>query len=409
MKTWPLLLLVLLGACAPDFIEQWEVTKPRLMVAKLTIDGDTEGRTRPQPGDACSIRYFMMSPEKPQQSYAFDITSCIGVVLPDGTLSCFESEQLEELERKLKEEFDIEVDLGGQIDLRFKVDPYEGDDQLLVHFTLPPLIEGLPEELTADRLATFGTFCVDGTVERVSGKEPTDPISELFQCIDNEDSDYKTALPFTMSVFADLGQPGHLNHHPSFSCDDADLEDACSAGTLLYDERIPGPFVLERPEKLVEEDGGERVLAWPAWDSSEPLPWDECADAPDTLLKVRAESGEYKVYVRFDGSDRELYERTIEENGEPVTETQREELIVSHAITTKVGELSNYAQVVERELDDAEAVIDFDYTPPRQHDEDDEEHIDEGGRLVRFYFALRDQRGGTDFMTRELCVLPPED
>jgi hypothetical protein len=114
MKTWLLLLLALLGGCAPDFVEQWEVTKPRLMVAKLTIDGDTEGRTRPAPGDSISIRYYMMSPDKPQERYDVDIATCIGMVLPNGTLACFASEQLEELQRLL-DELGIDVDVGGRL------------------------------------------------------------------------------------------------------------------------------------------------------------------------------------------------------------------------------------------------------------------------------------------------------
>jgi hypothetical protein len=252
-------------------------------------------------------------------------------------------------------------------------------------------------------------LCVDGTVERVPGTNAAhDQISELFHCTDNDDAKYKTPLPFTMSIFVDRGLPGQLNHHPSFLCDEDEPEGACQAGIALHGERVPGAFVLERPEKLVREQGGERVLAWPAWDTSEPLPWEDCADAPESLPKLRAESGEYKVHVRFDASDREQYEREIEENGKPVLEPRREQLIVSHAITTRGGELGGYAHALDRETPDSEAEIDFDYTPPRQSDER-EKHIDEGGRLVRFYFALRDQRGGADFTTRELCVLPPED
>src|SRR5688572_22068132 len=105
MRAWQWIPLVLLGACASDFIEQWGVSKPRLMVAKLTIDGDTEGRTRPRPGETFSIRYFMMSPEKPQASYGFDLATCVGVVLPDGTLSCLEAERLDELEEWVAEQF----------------------------------------------------------------------------------------------------------------------------------------------------------------------------------------------------------------------------------------------------------------------------------------------------------------
>jgi hypothetical protein len=417
MKTWPLWVLVLLAACQPDFIDQWEVTKPRLMVAKLTIDGDTEGRTRPRAGESFTIRYFMMSPEKPQESYDFDLATCVGSILPDGTLACFGREQLERLQELIASEFGIEIDLGSQLDLPFEVEPYAGNDQLVVRLTLPPLPENLPPELNADRLATFGTFCVDGRVQRDPDKDVSDPISEVFQCVDNEGSDYQTALPFTMSVLVDVGQPGALNHHPSFECDASEPESPCNAGAPIDDDGdendddqlVPGAFVLQRPKKVVDEEGGERVLAWPAWDSSEPLPWDDCASAPDSLPKVRAETGDYTVQLRLDASDREDYERTIEENGEPVTEMQREELIFSHAITTRGGGLSTYAQALERELDDADAVLDFEYTPPRQHDEGDEGHIPESGRLVRFYFALRDQRGGTDFATRELCLLPPED
>lgn len=415
MKKWPLFVLVLLAACAPDFVEQWEVTKPRLMVAKLSIDGDTEGRTRPRPGESFSIRYFMMSPEQPQESWDFDLATCIGTVLPDGTLACLAREQLNQLEAQIELEFGIDIDFGG-LELPFEIDPYEGNDQLVVHLMIPPLPEDIPAELRIDRVATFGTFCVDGRVERDPDKDVTDPISELFQCVDNEDSDYQTALPFTMSIFADIGQPGALNHHPGLECDDAEPESICNVGAHLEDdddddEIVPGAFVLGRPEKVVDEEGGERVLAWPAWDSSsEPLPWDDCASAPDSLPRVRAESGDYTVQVRFDASDRENYERTIEENGKPVIEVQREELIFSHAITTRGGGLSTYAQALERELGDQDAVLEFEYTPPRQHDDEgDEGHIPESGRLVRFYFSLRDQRGGTDFATRELCLLPPED
>lgn len=410
MRFWALFLLALLGACEPDFIEQWEVTKPRLMVAKVVIEDDTEGRARPRPGERFSIHYYLMSPGQPQQSYGFDLASCAGMVLPDGTLACFAADQLEELEDLIRQEFGIEIDLEGQIDLDFRVEPYEGDDHLVISgLRIPELPVEIPDELRTDRLATFGTFCVDGTVQRDPEKDQSDPISELFQCVDNDDSDYKTALPFTMSIFLDVGQPGALNHHPSFACEDAESQSPCSRGTELHGQRVPGAFVLERPEEVVDEEGGERVLAWPAWDGGE-LPWEGCADAPDTLPKVRADSGEYKVHVRFDASDRENYERTIEVNGEPTTEPTREELILSHAITTHGGELSGYAQALLREVADEDAVIDFDYTPPRQHDdEDDEEHIAPGGRLVRFYFALRDQRGGADFTTRELCLLPPED
>jgi hypothetical protein len=389
MKKLALLLFISLGACTPDFTEQWEVKKPRLMVAKLIIDGDSERRTRPRAGESFSIRYYMMSPEKPQESYSIDVATCIGAVLPNGTLACYDEAPFADL----------------------SVEPYADDDQLLVHgFQVPAELDALPPPFDLlDRVSTFGTACVDGRVERLPGKSAKDdPISEVFRCVDNEAARYKTPLPFTMSIFLDRGRPSQLNHHPSFDCDPAELSGPCHEGIRLHGERVAGPIVLERPKKVVDKDGGDRILAWPDWDDSEPLPWDRCAEAPDSLPKLRAESGEYKVRVRFDKGDRELYEREIEENGRVVIDSQREELIVSHAITTRGGELDGYADAVARETPDDEAEIEIEYTPPAQSDKE-RQHIDDAGRLVRFYFALRDQRGGTDFTTRELCVLPPED
>lgn len=412
MKTcWLFVVAALAVGCTPDFIPQWEVKKPRLMVAKLSIDGDTEGRSRPGPGESFSIRYFMMSPEKPQDAYDADVATCIGAVLPDGTLACFDQTELQQAAEDLG--VDIDLDFGKDLE----VEPYQGDDQLLVHgFKVPPLldappelIEGLPPPFNSlDRVGTFGTLCVDGRVERLPGMSVADdPISELFRCVDNDDASYKTPLPFTMSVYLDLGQPGGTNHHPSFACDDAEPSGPCHEGVELDGERVAGPIVLERPKKLVDEEGGDRVLSWPAWDKSEPLPWEGCADAPDSLPKVRARSGQHTVRVRFDASDREQYERVIEENGRIVVEPRREELILSHAITTRGGSLRGYASALTRETPDSEAEIDITYTPPEARKSG--EQIDESGRLVRFYFALRDQRGGTDFTTRELCLLPPED
>jgi hypothetical protein len=378
-----------LAACAPDFTEPWEVTKPRLMVAKLSIDGDSEGRTRPRPGESFSLRYFMMSPGKPEHDYSAAIVTCIGALLPNGQVACI-----------------FEAPLAPELQ------PEQGDDQLLfTGFQVPEELAELSASYGAiDRAVLYGSVCVDGQIERVPGKDPTkDAISSLFRCTDNDDSKYKSLLPFSQSVFFDLGEATQENHHPSFACDESAEGGACNDGIAYHDEEpIPGPIVLERPEDDVEKHGGERVLAWPAWPADQELPWDGCADAPETLPKIRAKSGEHTVHVRFDPGDREEYQYVIEENGEPVTGTQREEPIVSHAITTHGGELGSYATALARDVADADAEIHFDYTPPGQSDKPDE-HIDESGRLVRFYFALRDQRGGSDFTTRELCLLPPED
>jgi len=380
-----LVLLVLLGACEPDFIEAWEVTKPRQMVAKLSIDGDTEGRTRPRPGETFSLRFYLMSPSQPRAVINAGMELCLGTVLGNGSLACLQQ---------------IPSD---QVSL--EIAPYEGDDQILVrNVTVPALLDDLPPPFDQlDRLGLFGAMCVDGDVERVPGKDATrDATNSIFRCVNNKDARYPLPLPFTMAIFLDRDGPGSVNHNPSFACDEADPTSICNVGVETDREQVPGAFVIERPQE--EAGAGPRTLAWPAWDESQPLPWDNCVDAD--LPKVHAGSKEHKLRVRFDPSDREVFERNLLVNGKPKVENRREELIVAHALTTEGGELDGFNSAVLYSDSDENAEIEVEYLPPRQSKEE-KKRIPDTGRLVRFYFALRDRRSGTDFTTRELCLLPP--
>lgn len=378
-------LLATLTACTPDFIEAWEVTKPRHLVATLTIDGDTEGRSRPRPGETFSIRFQMMSPKMPQGRISAGMELCLGTVLGNGGLAC-----LEELPAS-------EVPL--------EIVPAEGNDQVLVrNITVPALLDTLPEPFNQlDRLGLFGTMCVDGDVERVPGKSATkDQTATIFRCVNNDDSKYKVAMPFTLGIFLDRGAPGALNRNPSFACDEADPASICNLGVEKDGEQVAGAFVIERPE---EEAGAEpRTIAWPAWDESQPLPWEDCAESD--LPKVRAGSNEHLIRVRFDPSDREEFQRNVRVNGIVRLETRREDLFVAHALTTRGGELQRFSSAVLFSDSDERAEIEVEYTPPKQSQKE-AERIPDTGRMVRFYFALRDQRSGTDFATRELCLLPP--
>src|SRR5690349_24000183 len=123
---------------------------------------------------------------------------------------------------------------------------------------------------------------------------------------------------------------------------------------------------------------------------------------------VYAESKDHTFYVRIDASDREPYQREVRSNDGTVIEETREEIVISHASQTNGGKVDSYSSVVRDDEPDDTAEIEVAYTPPRQSD-DPEKHIPDAGKLVRFYFALRDQRGGVDFTTRELCVLPAKD
>jgi hypothetical protein len=386
-----LLGLSLSGGCAPDFIEQWEVTKPRLLTAKVEIEGDTEGRTRPQPGESFSIRYFMMSPERPQAGFTAATSVCVGTLLTNGTLACLE-----------------------EVPLPLETQPYEGNDQLLLNGLLvPPLPADLPDEVEDSlNISLFGGMCANGDAERVPGSQLSqDPVTHSFQCTNNDDAEYKTPLFFALAIGLDLGRPGDLNHHPSFACKEDDADSACVNGVeheLEDDQTIttPGAILLAFPKDVAGD--GPREQLWEPWDLAEELPWDNCAEAPESMPKLRADTEDYKIYVRLNPSDREDYERVIHSNEGDKVEMRREEPVISHALTTHGGKLDSYSSVVTTEDLDSEAEIDVEYTPPRQSDEEGMQ-IGESGRLVRFYFTLRDQRGGVDFTTRELCVLPPQD
>jgi hypothetical protein len=387
-------LLILLVGCAPDFVPAWEVKKPRLMVAKVVIDGDTENRARPRAGETFSIEMYMMSAEAPRAHYTGAITTCLGTVLPDGTLGCADDMNFTEISTQ----------------------PYAGDDRLVFSgFVVPPFLDELPPPLDMlERVSLLGALCADGQIERVPGTSVAkDPISTLYRCVDNEDSDYQTQLPFTMSVWVDRDTlESQANHHPTFACDEADGTGACNEGVEHDDEQVPGSFVMRLPTKVAGD--GPRSFAWEPWDGTEgELPWDNCAEAPETLPRIHVGDEEHEIYLRFDASDRETYRRRVKVNDEYQFEERREELVVTHALTTKGGRLDGYTSVVRLDKEDAEAEAILKYSPPPKPNPKKKKSVKDPvppeGRLVRFYFGLRDQRGGVDFTTRELCLLPYEE
>jgi hypothetical protein len=382
------------AGCNPDFTEQWEVIDPRLLATRIDLQGDTTERARPKLGDTFAIRIFMGEPREPktplETRYDAKLELCLGFLLPNGSLACGA--------------------LPGQPpSITFGGAPtVVSDDELRFDgLRAPPELAELPElpppldEI--DPIALFGAVSVDGKVERVADKEVNkDPVTELFRCTGNEGAVYPDALVFSMSVLLDLGRPGDDNHHPSFACRAAaGSKDACAAGVPVEGEKtIPGEFVLVRPEKT---EGVEReALAWgPRPDGA--LPWSDCASSG--LVPVHLGDKEHTIRVRFDAADREPYQYEQDENGKPVLKSDREELRVSHAITELGGKLARHFSIIERDVADSAAELELPYTPPGE-DDDAADGLTAKGRLVRVYFALRDERGGVDYITRELCLLP---
>jgi hypothetical protein len=254
-----------------------------------------------------------------------------------------------------------------------------------------------------DQIAVFGGLCVEGEVARVPGKSvAADPPNEVFRCTHNTGSSFKDLLGFTLSVEVDLGRPGDTNHSPDFDCDPRADAGACHDGVPVDGgATVPGPIVLIGPEPA-QAGATREVLLWrqSKGDDSE-LPWEHCAK--QGFQQVHAGDDEHQIQVRFDPFDREVYTYQHEQFGKLVTTKTREELIVSHALTEYGGKLDREKSVLSPDAGSAQAEIEVAYTPPGPGDPGD---IPADGRLVRFFFAVRDQRTGLAFTTRDLCLLP---
>lgn len=388
--------------------EPWEVKEPLLLGARVEVEGAPE-RPRPKLGERFAVRQFLATPSpftSPlERRYDMDAVLCLGFRSPSGELTCV-GEQ--ELTPSVTVVSDTEVLMSGIfLDIPALVraiaaagltSPPAGSGGSSA-FDIPAALENL------DRLALFGALCVEGRVERVPERSlAAYPPMELFRCVDNQGAAFPAVSSFTLSVLLDRGQPFDTNRNPSLDCDPAAPESPCNLGRALEDERnLPGNFVIARP---AVDDAPRELVAWLPSEAADAPTWEGCtADA--NILQVRAGSEKHEVRVRFDPSDREPYQYEIAENGVPQVRDGRETVLLSHAISTNGGKLERHFSQIDGDRPDAEAEIRFDYEPPKQSDEADQ-RIPPGGRLVRFYFTLRDERGGVDFATRELCLVASE-
>lgn len=392
-RAWLCMAPWLLTACASDLTPAQEVIEPRLYGARIEVGGDP-ARARPVIGESFVIRQFLVVPKPLKVEladlYDMQLALCLGTRAPDGSILC-------------AEELPITTQITPVSELEFVTSPILVPDPALF------LPEGANAEnlLSAfDRLILFGAVCVEGQVERIADKNiATDPPSQLFRCTKNSASEFKDPLSFTMTLGLDLGRLGDPNQNPSFACDTQVQGGACNEGVSVEGERpsrVEGPFVLVYPEKKGTTRKAAALLPYP---KSE-VPRENCKDDPD-LLQVSAGSGEHLLRVRFDASDRERYQVEREEFGKLVIKDLRETLEVNHSVVEFGGELPRHLTVLRAEVEDDQAEIEVTYEPPEQSAEEGAQ-IPKNGRSVRFFFSVRDQRGGFDFTTRDVCLVPKE-
>lgn len=402
-------LFLLTSACAADMTEAWEVTEPRLMGARVEVEGDP-ARPRPKLGERFDIRQYLALPgplETPlSMRYDIDAALCLGFRSPTGKLTCLGEQELSPALVALSDTEILFTGLALDVDALLRS---------IGEADLPTFQAGADagtvDPMTAlgelDRLALFGALCVEGKVERVPNTSVRDdPASQLFRCIDNEGARFPQVSSFTLSVLLDRGRPFDPNQNPSLACDERAPESPCVTGRSLVEgeAKVPGSIVLALPAR--DGTDAREVVPWLATDPQSHPTWADCA-GDTNLPQVAVGSENYEVRVRFDPSDREPYQYEISSNGEPVLQSDREALQLSAALSTGGGKLERHFSHIDGDRADADAEIRFDYEPLDDHD-DEAGAIPPGGRLVRFYFTLRDERGGVDFATRDLCLVASE-
>lgn len=396
----PLVLLAAMSGCAADFTEPWDVIEPRLMGARIEVEGEPT-RPRPRLGERFTIDQYLALPTPKLDTsprYELMVALCLGQRAPSGALTCFGEQQLTPEVTRVS---DIHLRLSN---LAVDLSALLGDAASDLPATFDPT--SIPALRELDRLVLFGVLCTDAKPERVPGKSiNVDAPSALFRCVpDAPMVPFPDASTFTLSVLLDRGLPEDQNRNPSFACDPAEPDSACAVGVPVQNEaQMGGPLVLVYPPEPMTS-GPRRVVPWPAYEPVATQSAEGCASDPQ-LLQVRAGTDEHVIRARFDASDRESYMYEVEQNGTPTVREKRESLLLAHVISAHGGEMERYSSELSPEDLDRDAEISVEYTPPEVSDEP-EERIPEAGRRVRFYFTLRDQRGGVDFMTRELCVLP---
>ena len=126
--------------------------------------------------------------------------------------------------------------------------------------------------------------------------------------------------------------------------------------------------------------------AWPAPAALD----DPCAQGP----RVAAGSKDHVIGNTTEGGDREAY--TVVMGVPPVALSARESLQISQFTTA--GKLKSQFSFVEAADQNATTTVDVSWETPAATD------VPAAGEAVTFTFVVRDDRGGTDWTTRTLCV-----
>ncbi len=128
-------------------------------------------------------------------------------------------------------------------------------------------------------------------------------------------------------------------------------------------------------------------LDWPTWTDPSNSP-SGCATLNESLLLVKADSSQHTLSFAL-----------------PAALAEALPTVSSHSASVETIQLSHY--VTSGDLERAFSVVDFTRPAPQVSvNWNAPGNVPGGGQLVRFYFVLRDGRGGIDWSTHAVCVLP---
>lgn len=158
-------------------------------------------------------------------------------------------------------------------------------------------------------------------------------------------------------------------------CDDGSRADVVSQHIFIATDGAANhnPNLARAPITLAAESWGSNLDA--GCDGSLPV--------------VEAGSATTLIGVTFDASDREPFAAEADA-------VSREELQLSAFATA--GDIIQQHAYVDSDDDRAASPVAFEWDPPGAAD------VPAGGLRVKFYFIVRDMRGGVDATARELCV-----
>jgi hypothetical protein len=202
------------------------------------------------------------------------------------------------------------------------------------------------------------------------------------------------ALSFAVPPAETLGASDHLLVAGGFC---ADGQPALSGQTPVCTGGTEAPLAVTLPVTIARDatDNHNPAMSAAAFTLAG-APWPD-GDACNGGMRVAADGAKRAITVAVPLAERDPFTSTANPTNTPML--VREAIQLSHFATA--GKLERQISFVESgDLRDP-AAISVDWTPPPATE------VPAGGLPVHFYFVARDLRGGADWLTKSLCVVPP--